>query len=313
MTNPVILLGTQSNGETLPVQVDATGRLVAEGLPGPEGPPGPEGGSFPLPPNPYEGAILGWLNGGLEWLGSPPVPIPENVFGPITAWDGDNTLLAVDGQIPAEVGNGVYVYQCNQDGSEYMAGHNVSEEWSLNAVSDPNSPELSPSFVFDGDLETGYTGFQNTTCTMTLRPIPINGKSVQVYGWDRQGGGNAVVINDVIIQGMPAYASANWKDITSQLSSAGVTHISEIKNICTSTAPKVAAIRIDGEVLTDRSASLSGRVNQVIGNSLLIVPNNDTPWTPGKYLKTNEQRVAPWLLYGNDTTSLIDHLRSSRD
>ena len=73
------------------------------------------------------------------------------------------------------------------------------------------------------------------------------------------------------------------------------------------------AIRIDGEVLTDRSASLSGRVNQVIGNSLLIVPNNDTPWTPGKYLKTNEQRVAPWLLYGNDPTSLIDHLRSSRD
>jgi len=32
MTNPVILLGTQSNGETLPVQVDEFGRLVAEGL-----------------------------------------------------------------------------------------------------------------------------------------------------------------------------------------------------------------------------------------------------------------------------------------
>ena len=43
MTNPVILLGTQSNGETLPVQVDDTGRLVAEGL---EGPPGPQGDAF---------------------------------------------------------------------------------------------------------------------------------------------------------------------------------------------------------------------------------------------------------------------------
>jgi len=32
MTNPVILLGTQSNGETLPVQVNAFGALVAEGL-----------------------------------------------------------------------------------------------------------------------------------------------------------------------------------------------------------------------------------------------------------------------------------------
>ena len=58
MTNPVVLYGTQSNGETLPVQVDATGRLVAEGLqgepgekgdkgdqgdPGPQGPPGEPG------------------------------------------------------------------------------------------------------------------------------------------------------------------------------------------------------------------------------------------------------------------------------
>ena len=43
MTNPVILLGTQSNGETLPVQVDATGRLVAEGLQGQPGEPGQPG------------------------------------------------------------------------------------------------------------------------------------------------------------------------------------------------------------------------------------------------------------------------------
>jgi hypothetical protein len=43
MTDPVILLGTQSNGETLPVQVDDFGRLVAEGLQGSEGPEGPKG------------------------------------------------------------------------------------------------------------------------------------------------------------------------------------------------------------------------------------------------------------------------------
>ena len=67
MTEPVILFGTQSNGETLPVQVDATGRLVAEGLPGPEGPPGPPGVGQ-LPPDPEEGQVLGWLNGELAWL-----------------------------------------------------------------------------------------------------------------------------------------------------------------------------------------------------------------------------------------------------
>lgn len=76
MTNPVILLGTQSNGETLPVQVDATGRLVAEGLQGVEGPEGPKGeqgeqgipGEIDLPPDPQDGQVLGWKDGELAWL-----------------------------------------------------------------------------------------------------------------------------------------------------------------------------------------------------------------------------------------------------
>lgn len=76
MSDPLILYGTQSNGETLPVQVDATGRLVAEGLDGPQGPEGPEGpqgpkgdpGEMDLPPNPQEGQVLGWENGALAWL-----------------------------------------------------------------------------------------------------------------------------------------------------------------------------------------------------------------------------------------------------
>jgi len=74
MTNPVILLGTQSNGETLPVQVDATGRLVAEGLQGQQGiqgekgDPGPPGPPIDLPPDPQEGQVLGWKNGELAWV-----------------------------------------------------------------------------------------------------------------------------------------------------------------------------------------------------------------------------------------------------
>ena len=87
MTNPVILLGTQSNGETLPVQVDATGRLVAEGLQGqtgepgaegpqgPQGPPGPGGGSgrIPIeePANPSNGDL---------WLDTTPCPAVLKVW-----------------------------------------------------------------------------------------------------------------------------------------------------------------------------------------------------------------------------------------
>lgn len=75
MTDPVILLGTQSNGETLPVQVDAFGRLVAEGLEGargPEGPQGPEGPEGPpgpggLPEGGEEGQVLQIVNGVPTW------------------------------------------------------------------------------------------------------------------------------------------------------------------------------------------------------------------------------------------------------
>ena len=85
MTNPVILLGTQSNGETLPVQVDATGRLVAEGLQGIQGPPGPEGPEGPEgPPGPgggvewpdgaNEGDVLTWIQGEPQWH-KPTIPV----------------------------------------------------------------------------------------------------------------------------------------------------------------------------------------------------------------------------------------------
>ena len=70
MSNPVILYGTAEDGSTLPVQVDATGRLVAQGLQGPPGEEGPPGspGTGELPPNPQEGQVLGWENGQLAWL-----------------------------------------------------------------------------------------------------------------------------------------------------------------------------------------------------------------------------------------------------
>lgn len=43
-----ILYGTTSDGNTLPVQVNALGQLVAQGVEGPAGPPGPEGPTGPV-------------------------------------------------------------------------------------------------------------------------------------------------------------------------------------------------------------------------------------------------------------------------
>ena len=120
MTDPVVLYGTQSNGETLPVQVDGTGRLVAEGLQGPkgdpgeqgqqgpQGDPGPPGEGVPYPLGP-EGSLLTIVDGVPAWaMYVPPVP-PEptnavtlvDTYG--TTWSGakDFGLRNNDGSIAA--------------------------------------------------------------------------------------------------------------------------------------------------------------------------------------------------------------------
>ena len=72
----------------------------------------------------------------------------------------------------------------------------------------------------------------------------------------------------------------------------------------------IYGIRVAGDLLVDTNESLNIRVNQLYGNGLIGVPNATVDFTPGKYLFVPGQRVAPWVLYGNDPTSLIDHLRS---
>ena len=71
MTDPVILYGTTSSGESLPVQVDGTGRLVAEGL---QGPPGQDGEGVPEPYG-EDGSVLTIQDGVPAWVvPSPPEP-----------------------------------------------------------------------------------------------------------------------------------------------------------------------------------------------------------------------------------------------
>jgi len=64
-----VLQGTMQDGTLIPVQVDAQGRLVAEGLqgqPGPEGPTGPAGPEGPAGP-----AGLGYMPNSGYWARQP--------------------------------------------------------------------------------------------------------------------------------------------------------------------------------------------------------------------------------------------------
>ena len=319
MTNPVILLGTQSNGETLPVQVDATGRLVAEGLPGPEGPdgpPGPPGEPGPpgqpgieLPPDPYEGALLGWLNNQLAWVGTPPVPIPEGVFGPITSIENES-VITVQSTIPLGVGNGVYLLQVDALGDPINPGEpfNISNEWSLNCQGE------TPSGMFLPDL-SGATRFPYVDTQII--GDRVDGRIVSIYSNGADSSPFRLTVNGAqTYTSSPAASSRAWLEYdlgsTQQIDrldyawTAGDS--SEI-------AYTVNGIKIDNKHLVDTSAGkVEVRVNSVIDqHTIIAAPSNGYQLTVGQYLKVPEQRVAPWVLYGNDSTSHIDYLRQQRD
>ena len=319
MTNPVILYGTQSNGETLPVQVDATGRLVAEGLPGPEGqpgPPGPEGppgSSLDLPPDPWEGALLGWLNGELSWIGTPPVPVPEGAFGPITNWEAESGLLEVEGGVPESVGNGVYVYQCDEQGNYWTDGWDVRHQWSDTFTSSNGFHNTRPKGgAFDGDVEQYAASNDSQGLLKFISPVPFPaGSVVELMGspngtkgmTGKINGGNTKTVAPGIVWTQMPYSPAELAEAFE------ITMVAE----GSSSNSNWGGIRVDGKTLVDTTNSLSMRVNSVLDNALIGVPRGKADFTVGKFLKVPSQRVAPWVLYGSDPTSLIDHLRRTRD
>lgn len=317
MSDPVILYGTQSNGNTLPVQVDQYGRLVAEGLPGSEGPPGPPGadgsngqpgGSFPLPPDPYEGALLGWLNNELAWIGTPPIPVPEGVFGPITGWDSSGKVITVDGNIPSQVASGVYVWQCDAQGNYITDGWNTSDTWSNFLTPDSNwlNGGVSAIKAFDGDYDS-YADSSGGGWTFDCSSHEWGSGSHDIELVS--GGATQMLVNG---QSMTAQGSSGAITYTATVS-GNIETIQALGNGCS-----LYYIKIDGEKLVDHTESLNLRVSQALGNELTGLPNHAVDFTLGAYLRVPQQRIAPWVYRGDDgllrkviTSMTIDNLRSS--
>jgi hypothetical protein len=294
-----ILYGTTGDGTTLPVLVDQFGNLLAKGIdgqPGPEGPQGPpglDGGSFALPPDPYEGAYLGWLNNGLAWVGSPPVPLPAGVFGPITGWDPAG-FLTVEGEIPAEIKQGGFVYQCNEDGTIFVEGWNNSQNWSAgttatNISTNFNGVNNVPCFITDiynGSTEIGLYSEANTLSTIDLSSLTLPAGTFEVYlglsGNTNSAG--ATYNGDQLIPGLNA---AGWYTLPVTPNTIEVTHPSG------NYTWGLHAIRINNNLLVDQgeyptAPSLTYLVESVTSQTLIGSANRTDDFTIGKYLRVPE-------------------------
>ena len=282
--------------ELVPNDVEIDGNLQVNGdIVGSDGQP-IGGGGIVLPPDPYEGAVLGWLNGGLAWVGTPPVEIPEGVFGPIIGWDPVAGTLTVDGDIPASIGNGVYVHQCDATGALSTSGWNIAEQWSANTTGTALNESSTFANAFNGSTATADgNAFASEDGVYTcLLDVPVNA-SVTFYALNPQANStHGILINDAVslpsseAYSTPLMLSAVQLDnrLTSiQLKNEGVM------------GPYLQAVEVDGLVLVNTDQSLNLRVNNVVDQVLVGVPNQQhAGFTPGMYLKTLDQRVAPWLL-----------------
>jgi len=296
-------------GEQGPAGVD--GKDGKDGKDGEDGQDGQDGiDGVQLPPDPYEGALLGWLNNELAWIGTPPVPIPENVFGPITDWDPDSGAITVAGDIPASIGNGVYIYQCDENGVKFTDGWNVSRTWSNSTLFAPTLYTGSIQNVFDSDDGTGINASSGTSPIDNC--VRITFTSIVNYS-------SAVAIKFLPGQMQGQVNDRTW---TSGGTNTELTIVSGMAGSMSSVAATekrtnagydLTGILVDYQLLVDEEYSLNMRVNQVLNNLIIGVPNNSKSFVVGRYLMTPPQRVAPWVLYEGDPTSRIDYLRSKRD
>jgi hypothetical protein len=258
-----ILYGTQSNGETLPVLVDQFGNLLAKGIEGETGPPGPEGppGVGQLPPNPYEGAILGWEDGQLAWLGGS-VPLPAGTYGPYTYQSGNEQL-----DIPQDASalvNGQQLFMSDASGQRMYVGFQTDTISNVGVAPAWNQAQIwsnslkaaggflggrGPTGAFDGDLNdyaASNSGGQVITFTSPIA-FPAD-SSLEIIGG---GGTHLATVNGGPDQTVPSGTSFTPLTYTAGSESAFIITIRAAGGNNTN----LTAIKINGRILVDTGIS----------------------------------------------------------
>lgn len=251
-----ILYGTQSNGETLPVLVDQFGNLLAKGIEGPPGPPG----VGQLPPDPYEGALLGWENGELAWIGGS-VPLPAGTYGPYT-YDAIAGTLKVPQDVSSLV-NGQQLFMSDESGQPAIATfstgliQNVSDYQSQISgvvVGSPFNTVQTWEAVFDqalngngavsagGDYKFVFTNTQDVSTIQFLSDYTMSG-GIKV--WDENDNPVSITTTNTTTE---AFTENPYPDSYSTFDPQGATGGNWIKAIYEVPNGKVSAISVDNSL-----------------------------------------------------------------
>ena len=321
-----------ADSSIVPVACNDKGEILLEepieGPPGQDGQDGQDGedgkdgkdgkDGIQLPPDPYEGALLGWLNSGLAWIGTPPIDVPEGVFGPITSWSPNDGLLTVRGSIPPSVGHGVYIYQVDESFEEYTKDDWLTNKLWRNTVTPSHSLDGGPvAALFDADLTSsarktpGSVAAAGVTLTFTDPIYNVTKVEVGPYSPSSSENYNLYRVNNQ----SEIDTRGNERELQLYSGSAITLNSLSMRASNTQCSAEIYWIKINGKLLVDSDKSLNMRVNQLISEDMLLgsAEPSGEDFTIGKYLKVPSQRIAPWVLYEGDPTSRIDYLRQTRD
>ena len=200
-----------------------------------------------LPPDPESGQVLGWVNGELAWVTPPEVP--DDLVGLPTPYGINGSVLTIDDDSPA------WIYKSepppsNIVWSDYMAFADNDGTW---------GPGTSVTQVFDGNTNT--VAFARVGPEGLVFNPPYNlGGIISLEIW------LGMETNDAAVefQGFEQTLS-NWGTWNTCTRFAGLdwdwnTPLTIKSGSGSAGGVKLAAIRLNGEILTD---SVSFKVDQL--------------------------------------------------
>ena len=196
------------NGSSGVGQPGPPGENGEPGAEGPQGPQGPEGppGSIDLPPDPYEGALLGWEDGALAWVGGS-VILPPGTFGPYVYVSGDERLDIP--QDASDLVNGQAIYMSDSQGNKVSSifesqpiktvvtlnPWNQTVDWLATGTIEGYPIDENADKLFNGNPNSLWVSKTNYDATYVFQ-TPITAASIKMYATIPNGGnGTRVAFN----------------------------------------------------------------------------------------------------------------------
>jgi hypothetical protein len=198
-------------------------------------------------------------------------------------------VITVEGDIPSQIANGVYVYQCNQDGTIYADGWNNSQNWTSLTTATNLYSGYEVKWLFDPFVPDALLGTSGSSLILNWAGT-INGEVEVTFNTAGFPGDAKFKDNNGSEQNISLPANTNG--IVKNLGNINLTEL-KAPHPSGGNAVVVASIKLNGLILVDSgeypsAPNLNFLVQSVSGQTLTGTANATNNFIIGKYLRVPE-------------------------